>query len=118
MYQQKFNGCLLRALERTDKIITISEFSKKELIRILGFKEERIEAIHLGVDHSRYYPMNRQRCRMKFGLKPDEKYLLVVASNLPHKRMDISKKVFDIVKKECPNINTTTAPDVLIASSR
>ena len=93
-----------RALDLTDKIITISEFTKKEMIRILGFKDERIEAIHLGVDHSSYYPMNRERCRMKFGLKPDEKYILVVASNLPHKRMDITKKVFDRVKKELPHI--------------
>jgi glycosyltransferase involved in cell wall biosynthesis len=93
-----------RALERTDKIITISEFTKKELIRLLGFNDERIKAIHLGVDHSRYYPMNRERSRIKFGLKPDEKYILVVASNLPHKRMDITKKVFDHVKKDFPNV--------------
>jgi glycosyltransferase involved in cell wall biosynthesis len=93
-----------RALERTDKIITISEFTKKELIRLLGFNDERIKAIHLGVDHSSYCPMNREKCRIKFGLKPDEKYILVVASNLPHKRMDITKKVFDRVKKELPHI--------------
>jgi glycosyltransferase involved in cell wall biosynthesis len=41
---------------------------------------------------------------MKFGLKNDEKYILVVASNLPHKRMDITKKVFEHVKTECPDV--------------
>ncbi len=91
------------ALQLPDQIITISEFTKKELIRLWDFDEKKIKAIHLGVDHSRYHPLDRTTCRTKFGLKTDEKHILVVASNLPHKRMDITKKVFDRVKKECPS---------------
>jgi glycosyltransferase involved in cell wall biosynthesis len=93
-----------RAFKLTDQIITISAFTKKELIRLWGFEENKIKVIYLGVDHSRYHPMNRARCKIKFGLTTQEKYILVVASNLPHKRMDITKEVFDRVKKECPGI--------------
>lgn len=92
------------ALQLPDQILTISEFTKKELIRLWDFDETKIKAIHLGVDHSRYHPLDRTTCRTKFGLKTDEKHILVVASNLPHKRMDITKKVFDRVKKECPSV--------------
>ncbi len=90
------------ALKIPDKIIAISEFTKKQLIRLCGIDASKIEVIYLGVDHSRYHPMDRIICRLKFGLHPDKKYILVVASNLPHKRMDITKKVFDRVKKDFP----------------
>ena len=93
-----------KALEIPDKIITISVFSKSELIRICGIDENKIEVIYPGVDHSRYYPMNRTTCKNKFGLEPNEKHILVVASNLPHKRMDITEKVFDHIKIEYPDI--------------
>jgi glycosyltransferase involved in cell wall biosynthesis len=93
-----------RALKRPDIIIVISEFTKKELVRLWGFDEERIKVIHLGVDHSRYHPMNRAICKRQFGLEPDEKHILAVASGLPHKRLDITKKVFDRVKMDFPLI--------------
>jgi glycosyltransferase involved in cell wall biosynthesis len=89
-----------KALKIPDKIIAISEFTKKELVRLWGFDEERINVIYLGVDHSRYHPMNRAMCKRQFGLEPDEKHILAVASDLHHKRLDITKKVFDRVKRD------------------
>ncbi len=93
-----------RALKFPDRIITISEFTKNELIRLWNFDEKKIKVVYLGVDHSRYYPMDKVSCKGKFGLNPNEKHILVVASNLPHKRMDITKKVFEQVKHEYPDI--------------
>ncbi|HNJ80333.1 MAG TPA: glycosyltransferase family 1 protein [Methanoregulaceae archaeon] len=93
-----------RALKFPDHIITISEFTKNELIRLWDFEEKNIDVVYLGVDHSRYFPMDKVSCKGKFGLNPDEKYILVVASNLRHKRMDITKNVFDQVKQEFPDI--------------
>ncbi len=40
--------------QRADRIITISEFSKSEIVQHLGFSEEQIDVIPLGVD-TRYY---------------------------------------------------------------
>lgn len=40
--------------QRADRIITISEFSKTEITKHLGFSEDRIDVIPLGVDQ-RYY---------------------------------------------------------------
>jgi glycosyltransferase involved in cell wall biosynthesis len=92
------------ALKIPDTIIAISEFTKKELIRLCGLDEEKIEVIYPGVDHTRYHPIHRATCKKKFGLDANEKHLLVVASNLPHKRMDITKSVFERVRREYPHI--------------
>jgi glycosyltransferase involved in cell wall biosynthesis len=93
-----------KALKLPDKIITISEFTKKEVIRLGDVDASKIEVIYLGVDHSRYYPMNRALCKRKLGLGIDEKHILVVSSNSPHKRMDIAKAVFERIKREYPNV--------------
>ena len=87
-----------KALKRAEKIIAISEFTKKELIRLVGADEDRISVVHLGVDHERYRPLDTIRCKERLGLNPDEKHILVVSSNLEHKRMDLAKKVFNNVR--------------------
>jgi glycosyltransferase involved in cell wall biosynthesis len=93
-----------KALKIPDKIIAISVFTKEELVRLCGIDERKIDVIYPGVDHSRYFPLSRRECKTKFGLDADEKHILVVASNSPHKRMDITKSVFDQVKKEYSHV--------------
>lgn len=87
-----------KALTNTDKIIAISEFTKKEIMRItnelgLTIEEDKIDVIHHGIDHAKYYPMNKEKCKKEFDLDPEEKHILVVSSNLEQKRMDIVEKV-------------------------
>jgi len=88
-----------KALRSVDKIIAISEFTKEETIRLLGIDEERIKVVHQGVDHELYKPMDKERCRRFFNLDPEKKYILYVASNLCHKRVDLAKTVFEEIRK-------------------
>jgi len=74
-------------------IIAISEFTKQELVEVLGIKEDRITVVYQGVNHNTYRPMNKSFCKRFFGLKECEKYILYVASNLYHKRVDIIKAI-------------------------
>jgi glycosyltransferase involved in cell wall biosynthesis len=83
------------ALKRADRIIAISFFTKNELMRLLKLNEENIDVVHQGVDHERYKPMDKFECKERFGLNPDDKHVLVVSSNLVHKRMDLSKMLFE-----------------------
>ena len=87
-----------KALKKADKIIAVSEFTKKELSRLIGISEEKISVIHQGVDHKKYKPMDKIKCKEKFGLNPEEKHILVVSTNIEHKRMDLAKKIFDYIK--------------------
>ena len=87
------------ALRRADKIIAVSKFTKNELIKFLGIEEEKIGVIYHGVDHKVYKPMDKEYCRSKLGLSMDYKYILVVASGLRQKRLDIVKKVFSEIRR-------------------
>lgn len=88
------------ALKRVDRIIAISAFTKNEVVRLAGVDESMIDVVHLGVDHSRYHPMDRTQCKRRFGFDIKEKHILVVASNYENKRMDLTQKVFDEVRKQ------------------
>jgi len=89
-----------RALKRADKIIADSRFTKDELLRLTKLKKEDIEVVHLGVDHELYRPMDKLECKKRFGLNPEDKHMLVVSSNLVHKRMDIAKRLFENLHAE------------------
>jgi len=49
-----------RAIKLADKIITVSNYTKKELTRIYKAKPEKIEVVYHGLNHSRYYPIPKE----------------------------------------------------------
>ncbi|HIH96867.1 MAG TPA: glycosyltransferase family 4 protein [Thermoplasmata archaeon] len=62
-----------KALRKADRLIAISEFTKKELIRLVGIDEDKISVIHQGVDHAKYTPMDKIKSILKqAGLKERE----------------------------------------------
>jgi len=88
-----------KALKKIYLIIAISDFTKKELMKMLNIEEEKIHVIYQGVNHSLYRPMDKEDCRKYFNLDLNKKYILYVASNLYHKRTDLAKMIFEKVKK-------------------
>jgi glycosyltransferase involved in cell wall biosynthesis len=97
------------ALKKADAIITISEFTKKEVIRLLGINESRIFVVHLAADRTKYRPMNKIECKQKFGLNASEKHILVLASNNQNKRMDLVQKIINGVRKQRKDIKLIKA---------
>lgn len=97
------------AIKKADRIITISEFSKGEVSSLLGIDKSKIYVTPLAVDRTKYYPKDKLECRKKFNLKADKKYILVVASNLEHKRMDMVEKVFNSIREKRKDISLIKA---------
>lgn len=70
---------------RAKKILTVSEFSRSELIRYYGFPETKIEVVYNGVDHIIREPPDA-RFLLGRTLKPG-KYFLCVATLSPNKNI-------------------------------
>jgi glycosyltransferase involved in cell wall biosynthesis len=66
-------------------VITISEYSKRRLVESVGVAEERIEVVHLGIDHSRFTPGDAgdEEVLAPFGLP--ERFVAYPANMWPHK---------------------------------
>lgn len=80
---------LKNSCKRADMIITVSEFSKGELIRYLGVPEEKVRVMHLGVDQSLFCcGQSKERIdaiRAKYHIK--ERYYLYLGTIEPRKNI-------------------------------
>jgi len=91
-----FNSYFFKGVERCDHLITGSEYTKNEIIDIMGVKEEKITVIHHGVDHEIYKEYPQQQCRdfaIKKGLP--EKFILFVGTLEPRKNLEKLLKAYD-----------------------
>jgi glycosyltransferase involved in cell wall biosynthesis len=84
---------------RANKIITISEYSKRDIIRCLGYPEDKIDVIYPGVDNNKYYLNQNVNILEKYGLRKNGKYVLYVGSEQPRKNVDVLIKAFYQLKK-------------------
>src|SRR3989338_9980792 len=73
----------------SDHIITISHFSKSEIIRWTSVEEKKVSVIHLGVDQDRF---TRQE-----GMRSESKYFLFVSTLAPHKNLARLVKAWNLV---------------------
>ena len=79
---------LPKSLQRAQQVITVSEFSRRELITMLGLPEAKVTAIALGVD-PRFHRPDRETLIMTLDpwkLRPGE-YLATVGTLEPRKNL-------------------------------
>lgn len=84
---------LPRLAKRVHNIITVSEFSKGRILKMLGVREDKIVVIPNGVDHEVFHPRTRpdiDAAKRKFGLKGD--YVISVGALQPRKNL---KRLFE-----------------------
>lgn len=92
------------AVRRSDRIITCSEFSKSEVIRFTGAEEQKIHAIHLGVDPQFAAMLEEETGKQISSLNPvaDKPFILSVANTYPHKNLhkliDAFRQIMDRIE--------------------
>lgn len=96
-YHKRFPGSLAErayahfvmkaALKRSAKVITISQFSKKEFIHYFKDLGEKAHVIHPGVDGERFNPRHDLQAQLALRRKYQlpEKFVLAVGNVKPHK---------------------------------
>ena len=80
-------------LKKTNLIITVSDFSKKEMIEVLKIKEDKIKVVPLAVDKSFCYPREtelQEKVSFKFNIK--KPFLLFVG------RLEEKKNLLKIIR--------------------
>lgn len=91
----------LRGMLKAEGIIAISDFTKEEVIRVLGYPEDRIYVTPLGVDHEVYKPVPGQDERPRRDLPPvDGKTVLYVGSEQPRKNLSVLLQALAAARKE------------------
>ncbi|AEG18292.1 glycosyltransferase family 4 protein [Methanobacterium paludis] len=95
---------IMDGLRVADCIITISEFSKEEIMKYLDYPEERIRIVYPAVDHSVYYENRNKDILSKIDVSEDEKVVLYVGSEMPRQNVPVLIKAFAELKKRFSDV--------------
>jgi glycosyltransferase involved in cell wall biosynthesis len=79
-------GVLPVVVRRARHVVTVSEFSRAELVELAGADPDRITVVPGGVDHARLHPGADPSAARK-ALALPRPYVLTVASRLPRKNL-------------------------------
>lgn len=94
----------IQGLKLADRIITISEYSKNEIIKHVGYPEEKITVIPTAVDHSNYYVKRDREIIEKLGIPKNYKIILYVGSEQPRKNIPFILEAISHLKTKLPDI--------------
>lgn len=81
------------SFKRADKIISVSKFTKSELIKFFSINEHKISVIYNGVDNTlfkRATHKEKRSLRRSLGLMANKKYLLFIGLDPLRKGLDIA----------------------------
>jgi Glycosyltransferase len=94
----------IEGLSKADKIITISDFSKNEIIKYAGYSPDKIEIVYPAVDHNIYYKTRDKSILKRLNISDSCKIILYVGSEEPRQSVDLLIKAFSELKKQLPEI--------------
>lgn len=104
------NKYLLSGITRTEKIVAVSEFTKKSIQEYFGIPESKISVIHNGVDgeytHIPHFSSSLRYQELMHGYKLQGKspILLYVGSESPRKNLKTVLETVASIKKQYPGV--------------
>lgn len=97
---------IVYSIERSDKLLTVSEFSKKEIVEQLGYPAERIEVVPCAVA-AMPEAADIVDLRKRFALQ--KPYLLYIGNIEPRKNLARLLKAFDVLYEDSENLQLVIA---------
>lgn len=98
-YMQIYSREIPEIIPMTDAIITVSDYSKKDIARSLNYPIDRIFVTHLAAEDI-YFPQNKSLCRefvsKKYGI--NNKFILYVGGFSPRKNIKGLIQAFSLIK--------------------
>lgn len=99
-----FLKLVIRGLKRADRIITVSNYSKNDIIKYFGYPENKIDVITDAIDHSHYYPERNKEILKRYNISENERVILYVGSERKRQNLPFLIKSFYELKKRFPKV--------------
>jgi len=100
----RFGDRSKKASKYAEKIICVSEFTKKNIVNILNVRADKAE-VACGLTSDLYRPRNKQEARKKLGLPLKEKIVLSVGGEeTPVKNIPNAIRAYNIVQRKLNNV--------------
>ena len=99
-YSKYYNRFFPKFASRADALLTVSEYSKNDIVRNFGIQPEKISVVYNGISDG-FYPREEEKnqaTRLKFA--KGYPYFLFVGSIHPRKNIPLLLKAFNAFKRE------------------
>ncbi len=93
----------MKGLKNADRIITISKYSKNEILEYVNYPEDRINIIYPAIDHDTYFP-DKNKNIIKNIVPENYKTVLYVGSEQERQKLPFLFKAFAKLKKRMSNV--------------
>jgi len=93
----------MNLVKNVERIICVSENTKKDLLYFVDVDPKKIRVIYQGIDHELFKPRDKLEARRRLGLPLDRPIILNVGSEEPRKNIPTLVKAFGILVKDIPN---------------
>jgi glycosyltransferase involved in cell wall biosynthesis len=90
-------------VKHADRVISVSEHTKKDLVSLLGVDASRINVIYPGIDRSSFYVRDKRTARRNLYLPEDRTLVLHVGVDEPRKNIRTLIQAFHQVRKNIPD---------------
>jgi glycosyltransferase involved in cell wall biosynthesis len=88
---------------QSDRIITVSEYSRRDIADSYGIRPDKIDVVYNGV-HQAFIPMSQKSItRVRNEYTGGQPYYIFVGSFHPRKNLARLMKAFDLFRDQCPN---------------
>lgn len=108
---------LKRSCKRADVVLTVSEFSKTEIIKYLHVPEKKIQVMYPGVDlklfHNHYSKIEIEKAKEKYGI--DETYILYLGTIEPRKNI---QRLIEAYAMLLDKANYSEIPQLVLAGGK
>ena len=108
-FPQKFYAKFMMFIStrKSDLILTVSQFSRNEIVKYTGISAKKIKTVYIGIDKEKFKfrilpPAERSDLREKYGLP--ERFVLFVGNVKPHKNINGLLKAFRLLRQRVPDI--------------
>ncbi len=102
-----------RIAHRCDHIITVSHYTKKDIVRFTGYPEEKITVIYSGIDRTTFHPLVKEQALEELRQRyPIQAPFIVYVSRVEHpaKKSLNQIKAFELFKKRQGNAYQLVLP--------
>jgi glycosyltransferase involved in cell wall biosynthesis len=102
-----------KAAQKAQKVITVSQATKDEIVKHLHVSKEKVEVTYEGVEEKIYSSSERRRIEKSFSTNEDNRsrlrsnnnpYFLYVGNAYPHKNLDRLVEAFSLIVKDYPEV--------------
>lgn len=95
----------LGSLKFAERIISISNYTKNDLINLFNIDSEKIRIVNLGIDTNRFTPHDKKSAREKLNLPSNKKIIFSICSDSDmRKNVETIIKTFNEAQKEDKNL--------------